>query len=652
MRWIIRIISTLVILVVVGLAGILLIPSERIARIAEAEFEKNTGRQLSITGGVQPKLFPRLGVSLAGAQISNADWSDQGPLLVADAIEVGVGLGPLIGGEVVVEAFRIENPTIRLEQSEDGRQNWQFLSEIGSDTPGGQTDLSAVSIPTAEILGGTLSFVDRQSGLTQTVSEIDAMLNAADLRGQVDIAMTAQTQGQVISLDGTLSGVEQLLNGGLQPVDLMLEIGGSVIGFSGEAAMDPVQAKGQATVDLADLPALFEVIGQVPPRIPQGLGQRTQVAAALILTPQNMVFLRDAVIQLDQNRFTGDLDIDLTGDKPLVKAKIAGGQIDFSAMSTDTSEGDGAANAGSGGWSEAFLDVSGIDAVNGAFSLDVEGLDLGSIQLGKTSLSGQLDRSRLVLGLNQVSVFDGRVSGQFVVNNRSGLSVGGDLSASDVEMQRLLADFAGFDRLQGRATMALNFLASGSTMNALMNSLSGTGQLNVGSGELLGLDIAGMIKNLDASYQGEGSKTVFDRISASFDIENGILRNDDLDFEAQLLTASGAGQLGIGPQTIAYRIEPVALAEQLASGIRVPILIEGPWSNIRYRPDLAALVDTELEAQKEALKAQARAKEDELKAKARDKLGLTQDPENPGTSLEDQLKARAKNKLLDLLGGD
>jgi len=63
--------------------------------------------------------------------------------------------------------------------------------------------------------------------------------------------------------------------------------------------------------------------------------------------------------------------------------------------------------------------------------------------------------------------------------------------------------------------------------------------MDVGRGELLGLDIAGMVRNLDAAYVGEGSKTVFDAISASFEIKGGVLRNDDLSFGAPLVTATG-----------------------------------------------------------------------------------------------------------------
>ena len=159
-----------------------------------------------------------------------------------------------------------------------------------------------------------------------------------------------------------------------------------------------------------------------------------------------------------------------------------------------------------------------------------------------------------------------------------------------------------------------------------------------------------MIRNFDAAYVGEGSKTVFDDITASFTIAVGTLRNDDLNFTASLLMATGAGALDLGAQTVDYRLVPVALAAQIDEGISVPVLITGPWSNVKYRPDLKSLLDRELEEEKEKLKAAARAREAELKAKAEAKLveelGVTR---GEGQSVEEAVKDGLEEKAKDAL---
>lgn len=651
MRWIVRIVVTLITLVVLAVGALFLVPMDRIARIAEAQFEENTGRALSIAGEVKPQVFPRLGVSLGDVAISNAEWSTNGPLMQAASLEMGVGLSALLGGDVVVEAFDIQSPVIRLERNRDGVGNWEFLTDLGGDDSGagGSPD---ISLPLAQVTNGAVEFVDAVSGQSYAVTALDATVKLADLSGTGEVALSALYKGQAVKVSGTINDVSALLEGGVQGVDLTASAGENSVVFKGSAGMDPVQAKGIVTGAITNQTSLFALMDQVPPRIPEGLGRQVRAQGELTLTPDNQMFLRGAVLDLDQNQFRGDIDMALGGDTPVVTARLTGGAIDFSAMSTDTSEGDGAANAGAGGWSDNRIDVSGLSAVDGQFSLNLESLDLGSVQLGRTNIAGALDRSRLVLTLAEVGVFDGVVSGQFVVNGRGGLSVGGDLRARSVAMQQVLTDFAGFDRLVGDAAMSLKFLGVGGTMNEIMNSLSGTGRLDVGAGELLGLDIAGMLRNLDASYQGEGSKTVFDTISASFAMDAGILRNDDLKFASKLLTATGAGSLDLGGQTIDYRLVPVALADQIDTGISVPVLITGPWSNIKFRPDLKSLIDRELEDEKEKLKAAAKAKEAELKAKAeaklREELGVER---KEGQSVEDALKEGLEEKAKDALRG-
>lgn len=181
-----------------------------------------------------------------------------------------------------------------------------------------------------------------------------------------------------------------------------------------------------------------------------------------------------------------------------------------------------------------------------------------------------------------------------------------------------------------------------------MRSLSGSGVLNLGAGEILGLDIAGMIRRLDAGYVGEGQKTIFDSLSASFDIDGGDLFNSDLLMAGPIISAEGAGRIGLGARDLEYRLRPTALRGADGSGgISVPLWITGSWAAPSFALDLESLAQ-------ERLKDEAKAVEDQLKAKAAEELGQIE-----GESLEDAAKRRLEEELrqgagdllLDLLGG-
>jgi AsmA protein len=236
-----------------------------------------------------------------------------------------------------------------------------------------------------------------------------------------------------------------------------------------------------------------------------------------------------------------------------------------------------------------------------------------------------------------------------VVNARKGLSVGGKLDFTKVALQPLLMDVAGIDRLIGTGDLAVDFVAAGGSVAALMRGLDGQGRLALGAGEIRGIDVPAMLAKLDASDLGPTEKTVFDALDASFTIRNGDLFNDDLALRSPYLRASGSGRIGLAARDFDYRLQATAL--QGADGvdrIAVPLSVTGPWAAPKVSLDLEALAQ-------ERLGEQAKAAEDELRRRAAEELG-----QQEGESLEDAAKRKlqetldqeAGSLLQQLLGGN
>jgi AsmA protein len=260
------------------------------------------------------------------------------------------------------------------------------------------------------------------------------------------------------------------------------------------------------------------------------------------------------------------------------------------------------------------------------------------------------DRARAVFDLRELAMYGGGVTGQFVVNGRKGLSVGGDLRFAGIALQPMLSGLAGYDRLTGTGDVGVKFLGVGNSQAALMQGLSGSGTLSLTKGELGGVDVPGILRTLDTSYAGEGTKTVYDAVTGSFVIEGGVLRNDDLVLAAPGLTATGNGTVGIGARDLDFRLRPTAVIKGgNADGIAVPLMITGPWAKPRFRLDLEAVAQEKLDA--EAAKLQAKAE-----AALAEKLGIEA---QQGESLEDAgrrqlneaIDAEAARALEKLLGG-
>ncbi len=245
-----------------------------------------------------------------------------------------------------------------------------------------------------------------------------------------------------------------------------------------------------------------------------------------------------------------------------------------------------------------------------------------------------------MIDLGEAAAYGGTATGQVIVNARKGLSSRVNLTLRNLALEPLLAQLAGYDRLTGTGDLRVNVLGSGSNLAALMSSLEGEGNLDLRQGEVRGLDLAGMIRTLDAGYVGEGSKTVFDSITGSFTVAGGVLSNADLAIAAPLVTAQGAGSVNIGAQTLDYHLTPLSLGGRaLDPDVQVPVLLSGPWAAPSVRLDLETLARRKFEAEAKELEERARA---ELAQKAQEELGIEM---QDGESIEDLARRAAQQAL-------
>ena len=675
MRLLLRFILVIFVLVVVVIAALLFMPGDKIAQFAEEQFESATGRAITIGGDVRTSIYPLLGVRTGAITVANAKWSDAGPMLKADGMSIGVDLMALFNGDVKIKKIEVLSPQIMLEVAKDGRANWDMAVSgaaggTGASEAGG---IPAFSLGRAIIRDAKLTFVDHASGERISLSDMDAELRLPKFNGKADISLSARMNGQAIAVSANVAAFDRFLSGAVGQLTTSVQVGGSKIDFQGKAGTSPLAADGKITADLSDMKALFGVLDMAAPDLPKGMGRTANITGHVTYTAKGTAHLRNGLIKLDHNVFSGGADMFFDGPRPRLKASISSDALDFSVLAASVDDS-GQTVEVSTGWPKDVIDVSALSSIDADVTVVANSINLGTVQLGLSNVNAKLDRSRVVFTLNKVETYKGLVKGEFVINGRGGLSVGGNLSANGVAMTPLLRDLADYERLVGVGGMKLKFLGVGNTMDAIMNSLSGSGSLSLGQGEILGLDLAGMLRNLDASYRGKGQKTVFNSINATFAIKDGVLSNDDLLFVAPLAKAQGAGVVGIGTQTLKYRVTPVALmADDGTGGISVPVLISGTWANPKFRPDLQALIDQNLADEKAALEAkiaaekaaaEARLQAEKAKLEARlaaEKARALQRAQEvldveiqEGETLEDAAKRKLENEakrgLLNLLG--
>ena len=652
MRWVMRVAMALVVFALIVIGAVFLIPAEKVAALAAREFSKITGRNLEISGSVRPSFYPVLGVKTGPISVANAGWSKEGPLLQAASMEISLDMTSLMSGTMRITGLQVTDPVIVLERNEAGLANWDFRAvadgggTAGPETPGQGTPFT---LDNAVITGGRVRYMDHATGKVVEVSRIEAAASLPDFNGAATLKGSAQMGGQQLTISGRVAEFAPFLSGRLVPVTLLAQAGAADIKFDGQASMTPFAADGAVTADLGDMAAMFGLAGMAAPALPEGLGARAvSVTGAVTLTAEGSAHLRDGTLTLDGNVLSGDLDYVTAGERPKLSGKLVAQDLVLGLAAP--SAGGGKAAAASDGWSTDAVDVSGLAALDAAVALTATSLDLGTAKTGPLKVLVTLDRARAVFDLREMSVYSGGVTGQFVINGRNGLSVGGDLRFAGIAIQPMLSGLAGYDRVTGTGDADLKFLAVGDSQAALMQSLSGSGTLSLTRGEVAGVDVPGILRTLDTSYVGEGTKTVYDAVTGSFVIDGGVLSNDDLVLDAPGLTATGNGTVGIGERDLAYRVRPTAVIKGGASdGVAVPLLITGPWASPKFRLDLETVAQEKLQA--EAAKLQ-----DKAEAALAEKLGIEA---QEGESLKDAGRRRlneaieeeAARALEKLLGG-
>jgi AsmA protein len=425
-----------------------------------------------------------------------------------------------------------------------------------------------------------------------------------------------------------------------------LDLAGATARFDGRIGGAPLTAEGSVALAASGLSAPFAALGLPAPDLPAGFGRDRLALDAALTWDGATLFLRDLAAALDGTRVTGALDIATVGatagPRPRITADLAAGPLLL--PSGETGGGNAGNSAATGaGWSTAPIDVSALGLADATIALRAESIQAGALRVGPARLLARLDDRRLVVDIAELGVAGGSVTGQAVVNGRGGISASADLAAAGVALQPLLAAAAGYDRLIATGEGRVRILSSGATVDALVRGLSGEGRLALGQGELRGLDLAGMVRSLDPGYVGAGQKTIFDSVTASFVLDGGVLANDDLAFAAPLLRAEGKGRVDLGARRLDYRLVPTALPGADGSGgVRVPVLITGPWAAPRIALDLEALAEERLKIEEEKVRAAAEAA---LKARAAE-IGIAP---VEGQSLEDAARQKLEDRAEDVL---
>lgn len=627
----IAVVAVLVLIAVALVALPFLVPSDEIKTQLMQQVKAATGRDLSIDGKVSVSVFPSLSVQLGNVALSNPPGFAAKDLVRLGELDVKLKLLPLVSGRVEIDSFVLIDPVIALEVSKDGRADWQFGTPAvvpagtgkegtgtSSDVKTGSADtLSDIQLGDVRIANGKMTYSDDKTGRNETVESLDLSVSLPSPDQPLSLKGGLKWRGQQVTL-GTDIGKPRVLFDGHGSTSASVTIASELekLAFSGDVKGADKSMVGVLDLSVPSVRGLVSWTTGKPMDAPAGVMGPLSIKGKLTVGNGRFSFTQ-AALALDAIKAVGDFSVDSGGEIPKIKATLDVESLDLNSYLP--AEGQGKANDGKStvasnptvdakqtgagkkqDWSDDPIDVSPLKIVDADMALSVGSLKFRKIQIGKSRMTVAVHGGKMVADLGEMALYKGSGQGRLALDGaQPSLGLDAQFALKGLQVGAFLADATSSDRVDGMGNLDLQVSGKGGSERQIVSSLAGKGGIAVQNGAIKGVNLMDMVRNVSSAFTDTASsqKTDFGELLGTFTIAAGILSNQDLALKAPALRASGAGTVDLPKRQVHYRVTPKVAAtiegqggKQDVGGLTVPIIVEGPWDNISYRPDLAGLV--------------------------------------------------------------
>lgn len=497
---------------------------------------RSTGRPFEIQGRISWDFFPHFGVHAESIRLGNPKDTDSTDFASVEDVKFYLRLSALLFGRLSIDAVDVRGLSLYLEQYPNGKNNWSMTDDASSGRR-------------KNALPPTNSTPTDSAALAISISTLhvrDANVYYHDGITHKDWVLRDVS----LDLQNMAPGVEFPIRGELQ---FLLPDADGQVSFSGDVFTDfhhnrfgvedfRINLDTARLFEERDLPhTLLDISGQYD----------SMMSAVTVHSLEGTLF--GAPIE-------GEVTLNQLDDMP-----SGYGHFDLSRLALDTVNID-----------QASLDVQARDGT----------LQIRPIQV--QAYEGQLDGSLSFVYQNQV------ISDWALETEWSNLAIGD-----------FTGDIAGIDWLSGTASGQLE--ATGHTVEypLLLEDMQATADMAIQDGAIKGFDIPFLFDSASAraasahAETANQGKTVFDSFTASFQLNDGVLKNRDLTIQAPGYALQGAGTCSLADPITASLVDYEIKAKKSDSKKkdRIPLFIQirGPLDDPQVTPNMEAYVQTLIE---------------------------------------------------------
>jgi AsmA protein len=635
LKWGIIVITSLVVIII---AAILIIPRVVDVQKYKPELEKRiaqaSGRPFSVSDDLRLSVFPWAGISFSDLQLGNVKGFQEKDFLTIKSFEARIKLLPLLFKDIQVKKFILNEPRMVLVKNKDGRVNWEMPQKTAQPKkdekiPAGK--ISDTSLPISElwvedfsIKNGEVLWIDHTSGIRKQVSDINLALQEVSLDRPVQLKFSAVLDRQPVSVQGSLGPVGNVQQGPVS-MDLTLTALNELTMRLKGALKNPAVSPGvELDLNVAEFSPrkMAAALGQTFPlqtADPHVLNRMT--LNAHIKADSKNLSVSNGILGLDESKLNFSMNAS-DFSKPSVKFDLDLNQINLDRYLPPTPDKKSSAKQQDQESTSQKAEKSKKPAPGATKKADYT-------PLRRLILDGQLKIDTLIANKARIqdvilkihakngifnldplklNMYQGNVSGNATINVTKNMPESNiRLIVSKVESGPLLKDVLEKDILEGVMQADVTLAMTGTDPVLIKKTLNGKGELLFSDGAIKGIDLAGMVRNVQAAFglaekSDQKPKTDFAELKAPFTIANGVLNTPETSLKSPLLRVIANGTADLVKETLDFRVEPRIVGtikgqgdETQRSGIMVPVLVTGNFSSPKFRPDLKSVAKQQLQ---------------------------------------------------------
>jgi len=631
-------------LAVVVIAILLLLPVfmdvQKYKPYIERRVSAAVGRPFTMGDELKASLFPWAGVYLSDLHLGNPPGFDESDFVSAKSFEIRVKLIPLLLSkfkDIQIDQIVLDEPRIVLVKQKDGKTSWERAekekkpsssenNEIKSieDQPGKEFSLRSLAVGELSINKGLIYYIDHTNKKNGTkkekkeISDLNLTLFDVSLDRPVNFKFAARMDGHPVSINGSLGPLGEKPGREAVPFDISVNaLKQLAIQLKGHVDNPTENPEFDMTVDVSPF-SFRKLLAETGLPIPAGKSDpgalnKVTLKAHLKGNPQKIT-VSDGILNIDESKINFSVNAK-DFSRPDITFDVKLDRIDFnrytspkSGEKTDTDKKSGSSELSTKKPVPKKPDYSSLRSLvlNGS-------IGAGKVKINRTlvqDIHAKVSGKNGVFHINPLTMelYNGNMSCNVTLNVKKNIPQSNiKLKLNNIECEPLIKDILEKNILKGTAKAKVALSMSGGDADKIMKTLNGKGEFSVKNGAVKGIDLVAMVRNTDGAYgfAGQSSKkpeTGFSELYAPFRIIDGLFKTTDTRMVSTLIRVAVSGKANLPGETLKFRIEPVVVTtsktdkkKMKRSEVKVPVLVSGTFSSLKFRPDLKAIAKDNLE---------------------------------------------------------